>query len=49
LCASAAWAIFSLATPAVRAVARHFETSEIDYIVGRGMKDAVTGIPYLRM
>ncbi len=37
-----------LATPALRALAEHFGTNEIDYIVGKGMRDAVTGIPYLR-
>ncbi|MBC8102316.1 MAG: glycosyltransferase family 9 protein [Cytophagales bacterium] len=37
-----------LATPAVRALAQHFETDEIDFVVGKGMKDALTGIPYLR-
>jgi len=37
-----------LATPAIRALSQHFETTEIDYIVGRGMQDAITGIPYLR-
>lgn len=37
-----------LATPAVRALSRHFDTNEIDFIVGRGMKAALEGIPYLR-
>lgn len=37
-----------LATPAVRAVSQQFGTTEIDFIVGRGMKDALTGIPYVR-
>ena len=36
-----------LATPAVRALARHFGTSDIDFIVGRGMKPALDGISYL--
>jgi ADP-heptose:LPS heptosyltransferase len=37
-----------LATPAVRALSRHFGTTEIDFIVGKGMADALTGIPYIR-
>ena len=43
-----------LATPAVRAVSRHFadpatgEAPVIDFLVGRGMRDALTGVPYLR-
>ena len=37
-----------LATPAVRALSQHFGTTEIDVIVGKGMRDALTGIPYLR-
>jgi ADP-heptose:LPS heptosyltransferase len=37
-----------LATPAVRALSRHFGTQEIDFIVGRGMKSALVGIPYIR-
>jgi ADP-heptose:LPS heptosyltransferase len=37
-----------LATPAVRALARHCGTDQIDFIVGRGMKPALEGIPYLR-
>ncbi len=42
-----------LATPAVRALSRHFTDADgnapdIDFIVGRGMKDALTGISYIR-
>lgn len=37
-----------LATPALRAVAERFDTDQIDYVVGKGMQDAVTGIPYVR-
>ena len=37
-----------LATPSVRAMARYFGTSDIDFIVGRGMKPALDGIDYLR-
>jgi ADP-heptose:LPS heptosyltransferase len=37
-----------MTTPAVRAVAEHFGTRDIDFIVGRGYGDALTGIPYLR-
>lgn len=37
-----------LSTPAVRAIAEHFDACEIDYVVGRGNKDALTGIPYIR-
>jgi heptosyltransferase-2 len=37
-----------LATPAVRALARYYGTSDIDFIVGRGMRPALEGIPYLR-
>ena len=36
-----------LATPAVRALARHFGTSDIDFVVGRGMRPALEGISYL--
>ena len=37
-----------LATPAVRALAQHFDTQEIDFVVGKGMKNALLGIPYIR-
>ncbi len=37
-----------LATPAVRALAQHFDTHEIDFVVGKGMKNALIGIPYIR-
>jgi heptosyltransferase II len=37
-----------LSTPAVRAVSERFGTREIDYVVARGNRDALTGIPYLR-
>ncbi len=37
-----------LATPAVRALSEHFGAPEIDFIVGKGMRDALSGIPYLR-
>ncbi len=37
-----------LATPSVRALSRHFDTTEIDFVVGKGMGAALTGIPYLR-
>lgn len=37
-----------LATPALRAISETFHTDQIDYIVGRGMGAAVTGIPYIR-
>ncbi len=37
-----------LATPALRALSVAFDTVAIDVIVGRGMADAVTGIPYIR-
>lgn len=37
-----------LSTPAVRAVSEQFGTREIDYIVGRGNRDSLTGIPYIR-
>lgn len=37
-----------LATPALRAVSQTFGTNEIDLIVGKNMRDAVTGISYVR-
>lgn len=37
-----------LATPAARALSAHFDGLAIDYIVGRGFRDALTGIPYIR-
>ncbi|MES2461093.1 MAG: glycosyltransferase family 9 protein [Armatimonadota bacterium] len=37
-----------LATPAVRALSQHFETQDIDFIVGRGMKNALIGTSYIR-
>ena len=37
-----------LATPSVRALAQHFNTTDIDWIVGRGMGAALQGIGYLR-
>jgi len=37
-----------MTTPAVRAIAEHFGTSDIDYIVGRGRREVLSGIPYLR-
>jgi ADP-heptose:LPS heptosyltransferase len=37
-----------MTTPAVRAISAHFDTHDIDFIVGRGYGDALTGIPYLR-
>jgi lipopolysaccharide heptosyltransferase II len=37
-----------LATPAVRALAQHYDTRDIDFIVGRGMKNALIGTPYIR-
>ena len=37
-----------LATPAVRALSLHFDTHEIDFVVGKGMKNALIGIPYIR-
>jgi lipopolysaccharide heptosyltransferase II len=37
-----------LATPAVRALSQHFETQDIDFIVGRGMKSALVGTSYIR-
>jgi ADP-heptose:LPS heptosyltransferase len=37
-----------LATPTVRALSVHFQPTEIDFVVGRGMGDALAGIPYLR-
>jgi ADP-heptose:LPS heptosyltransferase len=36
-----------LSTPAVRAVAEFYGTSEVDYIVGNGNREALTGIPYI--
>ena len=37
-----------LATPAARALCGHFDGLELDFIVGRGMRDALAGIPYIR-
>ena len=37
-----------LATPSVRALSQHFQTTEIDWIVGHGMAPALEGISYLR-
>ena len=36
-----------LSTPTVRAVAAHFGTTRIDYVVGPGMESALTGLPYI--
>jgi heptosyltransferase-2 len=37
-----------MTTPAVRALSERFGTCDIDFIVGRGHKDVLSGIPYLR-
>lgn len=37
-----------LATPSVRALAQHYNTDRIDFIVGKGMRPALEGISYLR-
>jgi ADP-heptose:LPS heptosyltransferase len=36
-----------MTTPSLRAVAETFQTEKIDFIVGRGNKDALTGLPYI--
>jgi ADP-heptose:LPS heptosyltransferase len=37
-----------LSTPTLRALAAHYQTTEIDYIVGPGNAEALTGTPYIR-
>jgi heptosyltransferase II len=37
-----------LSTPTARALAYHYDTSHIDYVVGPGMAPALEGIPYVR-
>ncbi len=35
-----------LATPTLRALAAHYQTAQIDFVVGPGMEAAVAGLPY---
>ena len=35
-----------LATPTLRALAAHYQTDQIDFVVGPGMEAAVAGLPY---
>ena len=35
-----------LATPTLRALAAHYQTDQVDFVVGPGMEAAVTGLPY---
>jgi ADP-heptose:LPS heptosyltransferase len=35
-----------LATPTLRALAAHYQTDQVDFVVGSGMEVAVTGLPY---
>lgn len=35
-----------LATPTLRALAAHYQTDQLDFVVGPGMEAAVTGLPY---
>ncbi|MDX1931856.1 MAG: glycosyltransferase family 9 protein [Capsulimonadales bacterium] len=37
-----------MTTPSLRAVAETFGTDRIDFIVGRGNRDALVGLPYIR-